>query len=349
MGCPVTEPLGVALLGCAHTAHAWSYARALTSSPTARLLGVFDEVPELAAPIAQEFGVPQLTDATSLVERAGVEAVVVCSATVQHRRLVELAAGHGLHVLCEKPIATRLQDARAIVDVCARSSVQLQMAFVTRFLPLVQQVRSAIVAGDLGDLLAMVAGNRGRPPLPPHYPPWITTKAESGGGALIDHSVHLTDVMRHLTGAEVVRVAAEVDSRLWDCGVDDVALLSLVFDDGPVASVDPSWSVPAGNPWDYDFYLRVVGTRGSLSVTDLAESVRLVSATAGGGLRLVPFGVDVDAAMVEAFVASVRAGVVLDPCATGDDGLRALEIALAGYAAADRAEMVALPLELPEG
>jgi predicted dehydrogenase len=74
-----------------------------------------------------------------------------------------------------------------------------------------------------------------------------------------------------------------------------------------------------------------------------------VSASAGGGLRLVPFGVDVDAAMVEAFVASIRAGEVLGPCATGDDGLRALEIALAGYAAADRAETVSLPLELPEG
>jgi predicted dehydrogenase len=349
MGCPVTEPLGVAIVGCAHTAHAWSYARALASSPTARLLGVFDEVPELAAPIAQEFDVAQYTDATSLVERAGVEAAVVCSATVQHRPLVELAAGRGLHVLCEKPIATRLQDARAIVDVCARSSVQLQLAFVTRFLPLVQQVRSAIAAGDLGDLLAIVAGNRGRPPLPPQYPPWITTPAESGGGALIDHSVHLTDVLRHLTEREVVRVAAEVDSRLWECGVDDVALLSLVFDGGPVASVDPSWSVPAGNPWDYDFYLRVVGTRGSLSITDLAESVRLVSASAGGGLRLVPFGVDADAAMIEAFVGSVRAGETLSPCATGDDGVRALEIALAAYAAAEGAEMVSLPHEPLEG
>jgi predicted dehydrogenase len=347
MGRPVTEPLGVAILGCAHTSHAWSYARALASSPTARLLGVFDETPELAERIGRQFGVPQYSDATSLVELAGVQAVVVCSATAQHRALVELAASRGLHVLCEKPIATSMEDARAIVDVCARSSVQLHSAFVTRFLPLVQRVRAAIDAGDLGDLVGIVAGNRGRPPLPPQYPRWITTSAESGGGALIDHSVHLTDVMRHLTGREVTRVAAEVDALLWDCGVDDVALLSLVFDGGPVASLDPSWSVPVGNPWDYDFYLRVVGTRGSLSITDLAESVRLVSPSAGGGLRLVPFGVDVDAAMVEAFVASVQAGEILSPCATGEDAMRALEVALAGYAAASRAEMVSLPIGSP--
>jgi hypothetical protein len=106
----------------------------------------------------------------------------------------------------------------------------------------------------------------------------------------------------------VVRVTAETDSLFWGSGVDDMALLSLVFDGGAVGGVDPSWSVPAGNPWDYDFFLRIVGTKGSVSVTDLAESVQLVSGSAGGGLRLVPFGVDIDALMVEAFVASIRPG-----------------------------------------
>jgi predicted dehydrogenase len=340
----VTGRVGVAIIGCAHTAHAWSYARALAASPTARLVGVCDESPSLGRPIADEFGSVYHDDAAGLVESADVEAVVVCSPTVDHRRHVEQAARSGRHVLCEKPLATTLDDAQAMVATCHEADVQLQMAFVTRFLPLVQQLRAAIDAGDLGDIIALVGGNRGRPPLPPQYPPWITTASESGGGALMDHSVHLTDVMRHLTGREVVRVGAEVDSLLWDCEVDDVALLSMVFEGGVVASVDPSWSVPTGNPWDYDFYLRVVGTLGSMAITDLAESLQLVSTHAGSGLRLVPFGVDVDAAMVEAFVASVRAGRTRSPCADGHDGLRALEIALAGYAAADAGRMLPLPL-----
>jgi len=58
-------------------------------------------------------------------------------------------------------------------------------------------------------VIGLRAGNRGRPPLPPHYPAWITQAHESGGGALIDHSVHLTDLVRHLTGREVTSVAAE--------------------------------------------------------------------------------------------------------------------------------------------
>ena len=158
----------------------------------------------------------------------------------------------------------------------------------------------------------------------------------------MDHSVHLTDIMRHLSGQEVVKVAAEVDSLLWSAGVDDVALMSLEFERGMVASVDPSWSVPADNPWDYDFSLRVLGTHGSLVIDDLAGSLQVVSRRSPGGLRLVPFGVDVDGVMVEAFLASVRAGEAIPPCASGDDGLRALEVALAGYQAARAGSPVTL-------
>ncbi len=329
----MTGRLGVALLGCAHGPHAWSYARALTASEHADLVGVHDASPQLADAITRDFAVPYHVSAEQLVSTSGVDAVVVCSATVEHRRLVELAAAHGRHVLCEKPVATTLADAHAMVAACARAGVQLHTAFVSRFHPLVEQVRAAVRAGDVGDVLGVVAGNRGRPPLPPQYPGWITDPDQSGGGALIDHSVHLTDVLRHVTGREVQRVFAEAGDLLWDSGVDDLALLSLVLDGGAVATLDPSWSVPANHPWDYDFFLRLLGSQGSLAIDDAAESVRLVGADAPG-LRLVGVGADVDARMVEAFVASVRAGDVLDPCATGEDGTAALEVALAAYTSA---------------
>ena len=335
--------VGVAILGCAHVSHAWSYARALRLSPTARLAGVFDVSPQLCEPVARDFDAPVHLDAAALVEAAGVDAVVVCSATADHRSYVELAAERGRHVLCEKPLATTLSDARAMISACRSGGVQLHCAFVSRFLPLVQQARAVLQAGDIGDVIGMVAGNRGRPPLPPQYPDWITSPAQAGGGALIDHSVHLTDVLRHLTGREVRRVGAEADSLLWGLSVDDVALMSLTFDGGAVASIDPSWSVPAGNPWDYDFFCRILGSAGCVSITDTAESLQLVSRLVGGGVRSIGFGADADQAMIEAFVASIRAGSVVDPCADGTDGLRALEVALAGYESANRRRMVDLP------
>jgi predicted dehydrogenase len=245
---------------------------------------------------------------------------------------VEAAASAGFHVLCEKPIATTADDARAMIATCRNAGVQLHVAFVCRFLPHVRSIKKAMDSGSLGEVIGLRAGNRGRPPLPPHYPAWITRARESGGGALIDHSVHLTDLVRHLTGREVTAVAAETGALLWDASVEDCVLLSLVLDNGAVAGLDPSWSVPANNPWDYDFFLRLVGTGGSVDLDDLAESVRVVSGRMADGLRLAGFAEDPDAAMIETFCASVRQGRLIEPSASGEDGLRALEVALAGYA-----------------
>lgn len=338
------HPTGVAVLGAAHLTHAWAYVRALTASENAHVVGIHDAEPVHAHWIRRDFGVPFVDDARDLVSSADVDAVVVCSANVDHRAHVELAASYGRDVLCEKPIATTVEDARAMVAACAAAGVQLHVAFVSRFLPVVGRARQAVRDDRLGELIGLVGGNRGRPPLPPSYPPWITDPVAAGGGALIDHSVHVTDAMRHVSGLEVAEVSAEAGALLWDRGVDDTAILLLRFATGAIGSVDPSWSVPADSPSDYDFYLRVVGTEGSLDLSDAAESLQVVSAREGGdrGLRHASFADDADRAMIEAFVSSVRSGTVQAPCATGDDGVRALEVALAGYRSAASGTAVAL-------
>jgi predicted dehydrogenase len=329
----VSRPTGVAVVGAASLQHAWAYVRALTAADDARVVGIHDAEPEHTRWIRQDFGVPFVDDATELVSSPDVDAVLVCSANADHRAHVELAAAHGRHVLCDKPIATTLDDARAMVGACAEADVQLHIAFVARFLSVVARARQAIHDGRIGEPIGLVGGNRGRPPLEPTYPPWITDPVAAGGGALIDHSVHVTDAMRHITGLEVTEVSAEAGALLWGRDVEDVTILLLRFANGAVGSVDPSWSVPADNPWDYDFFLRVLGTEGSLDITDVAASLHVVSAREGGprGLRHASFAEDPDRAMIEAFLASVRSGSVREPCATGVDGVRALEVALAGY------------------
>jgi predicted dehydrogenase len=338
------KPVGVAILGAAHMGHAWAYSRALTESPNAHVVGLHDPEPAHTRWIRQDFGVPLAGDAEALLASPEVDAVLVCGANDEHRVQVELAAAHGKHVLCEKPIATTAQDAEAMVAACAAAGVQLHVAFVSRFLPLVERARTAVRDGRLGELIGLVGANRGRPPLPPAYPGWITDPVAAGGGALIDHSVHVIDVMRHVSGLEVAEVSAEAGSLLWNLDVDDVAVVLLRWENGAVGSVDPSWSVPADHPYDYDFSLRLVGTEGSLEITDGAEALNVVSTREGGprGLRRASFAEDADRAMIEAFLASVRAGVIEDPCATGQDGVRALEVALAGYRSSDRGQVVRL-------
>lgn len=336
----MTRSIAVGMLGCAHVPHAMSYARALAADPHARLIGVYDTDPGLAQTVGTRYDAPVMASPEALLDAA--EAVVVCSATLDHRPLVELAAARGRHVLCEKPIATTLEDGRAMIDACEAAGVQLHIAFVTRFYPLVQEVRTLIKAGEIGEIVGLVGGNRGRPPLPPQYPGWITDREQAGGGALIDHSVHVTDVMRHVTGLEALDVAAEVDDRFWSAGVDDMAILSVRFDGGAIATVDPSWSVPEDNPWHYDFFLRILGTKGALTIGDTTEAINVVGAVGRSGQVLVPFTVDIDALQIAAFLGSIRDGARRDPSASGEDGIRALEIALAGYASAATATRVEL-------
>jgi predicted dehydrogenase len=174
--------LGVALLGAAHMPHAWAYARALAASPGVRLVGVHDIDRDHTRWIEQDFGVPFVADAGDLVSSPEVDALIVCSANADHRAHVELAAAAGKHVLCEKPIATTIEDAEAVVEACAQAGVQLHVAFGARFLPLVARVRAAVRDGRVGEVIGLVGGNRGRPPLPSSYPAWITDPAAAGGG-----------------------------------------------------------------------------------------------------------------------------------------------------------------------
>jgi predicted dehydrogenase len=168
---------------------------------------------------------------------------------------------------------------------------------------------------------------------------------QAGGGALADHSVHVTDALRYVLGAEVESVSAETGTLLHpELAVDDCAILLLKFSTGAVASVDPSWSIPANHPYHYDFYLRILGADGLITIDDTRQALAVVrdGVTTGRGAVLEQFGVDVDAEMVQHFIRSVRAGALLPPGASGEDGLRALEISLAAYSAAESGQVVHL-------
>ena len=342
------EPLGIAILSTAHIAHASMYTHALMNLPNIEVLGVYDEDPSRGRAFAQRFGgLTFYEEVEPLLERKDVRAVVVCSPTDTHAALVTAAARAGKHILCEKPIATTLSDARLMIASCAETDVQLHIPFVSRFYPMVQAVQTMIASNELGPVCAMVGGNRGRPPLPPAYPSWITNVEQAGGGALIDHSVHVSDVMRFITGAEVASVSAEVGTLLHKgLKVDDSALLLLRFKNDMVGSIDPSWSIPAANPYHYDFYLRILAAEGTLSLDDTRQGLQVSSdAVTGRGTFLEPFGMNIDGRMVEHFIRCIRQDEFLPPAASGEDGLRALEIALAAYESARLGEPVAVSVE----
>jgi predicted dehydrogenase len=322
-----------AVLSYAHSGHAVSYSNTLKGIEGAELAAIHDEDARRGRQFAEQFGIPFYAGLDQLLQREDIQCVIVCSPTDQHRDLVCAAARSGKHVLCEKPLATTIADASVMIETCRSQGVLLQIPFVSRFYPMLQTARRIVQNGEIGPVLGAVGGNRGVPPLPPAYPEWILDPVQAGGGALMDHSVHVTDAMRFVLGVEVESVFAE-KSIFHPLGlaVEDCGLISLTFQNGIIASVDPSWSIPEKNPYHYDFYLRILGEKGIINLDDTRQALTVVSdRPEQSGVHAQPFGLDVDLEMLRHFIRCVRLGENLFPAATGEDGLRALEIALAAY------------------
>ena len=155
--------------------------------------------------------------------------------------------------------------------------------------------------------------------------------------------------MRFLSGAEATRVYAEIGTLFHpELTVDDMAVLLVTFEDDIAASVDPSWSIPITNPFHYDFFLRILGSEGVIELDETKQSLQITRASEGDrSFVLESFGPDVELAMLRHFVQCIRSGGFAPPAASGADGLRTLEIALAAYESARRGQPV--PILEPAG
>jgi len=129
----------IAILSFAHM-HAYSYAACLNEHPGATLVGIWDDDVKRGRAAAKQFGTKFVADLDALL--AGeVEGVIVCAENVQHRALVERAARAGKWILCEKPLATTVTDAKAMVAACKKAKVGLGTAFPCRFVPALMEAR----------------------------------------------------------------------------------------------------------------------------------------------------------------------------------------------------------------
>ncbi len=136
----------------------------------------------------------------------GVDAVVVTSENARHRALVEQAAAAGAHVLCEKPLATTWEDGLAMRAAADAAGVLLMVAFPVRFAGTFARLSATKRAGRLGEVLSVRGANNGMLPLTRS---WFTEPELSGGGAIVDHVVHIADLLDALLdGTPAVTVTA---------------------------------------------------------------------------------------------------------------------------------------------
>lgn len=337
LNAPASRPLRVAVLSFAHT-HAIGYCRALAGRADIDLVvtdpdgaSAPDDAPRGAA-LADSLGVRYVQSYTDALAW-GPDAVIVTAENARHRELVEAAAAVGAHILCEKPLATTVEDAEAMLAAVERAGVTLMTAYPVRFAPSFADLLHRVRSGQLGTLLAVKGTNNGKLPA---ERAWFTDPALSGGGALVDHVVHCADLLDELLGEQPDSVHA-VANRILHPGsaVETGGLVTAVYPSGVVATIDCSWSVPQSAPTWGGLTLQVTGTRGSVTIAPFAP--HLGGQTLNGPVW-VPLGADLDAAMLDEFVDAVRSGRPATP--DGQVGLRTLRVVDAARRSAATGELV---------
>jgi predicted dehydrogenase len=332
----------VAVLSFAH-GHAQGYVRYLLTRCDVEVIACDPD--GMASPdagprgleLANQLGVTYV-DSVQEALAWGPDAVVVCSENINHRALVEQAAAAGAQILCEKPLATTAADAAAMLAATREAGVALMIAYPVRFSPSFVDLLAQVRAGALGEVLAVMGTNNGWIPLGDRQ--WFTDPALSGGGCFVDHIVHCADLLDALLGQSATSVRAVSNAILHaDAGVqvETGGLVTITYPSGVIATIDCSWSQPLSAPNWGGLTLEVVGTKGSIKIGPFASHV-------GGygtkGAIWLPFGPDLDAAMIEEFLAGVVQG--RSPQPDGQVGLRTVSLMNAAQRSARTGAPVAL-------
>lgn len=318
--------LRTALLSFAHM-HAYSYADVLVSnSVDAELVAIADSSTERLAAVRDRYPSVQhvFSDYRELLRSGVAQAVIIASENVFHAPMAFHALDAGMHVLCEKPLATTVSDARNMIEAAKRAGRVLMTAFPVRFSPAIACAKRLIDNGELGRILGAATTNHGSMP-----GSWFVNPELSGGGAVIDHTVHVVDLLRFLFGCEIVEVYACYEKRLHpEINCEDVGLLSMTMENGAVVTLDTSWSRCKTYPIWGDVKLEIRGELGRLALDCFPTQVHRYD---DRRQRHEAYSLtdNLDLLMIREFVSAVRENRA--PVVTGEDGLRALEVALAAY------------------
>jgi predicted dehydrogenase len=318
----------IAVISFAHV-HATAYLQLLAQREDVDVVGCdpgHASTPGRGRQLAHESGA-EYVETLEEVLAWGADAVVVAAENNQHRRYTEWAAEHGLHVLCEKPLATTVADARAMIDACQAGGVRLMVAYPARFAPAFVQLRAAVASGELGDIRAAHGSNPGKSPV--GLREWFGDPEQSGGGAIMDHTVHLADLLDELfDGALPLEVYADANSLLFeDLAVESAGLVSVRYEGDRVATIECGWTQPQANPAWGGLDLTVIGDAAVVEFDAFPPSG---AGYVDGAPTLLSSGPDLDALLLDEFIAAIRDDRTPQP--DGWSALRSLAVVEAAYA-----------------
>jgi 1,5-anhydro-D-fructose reductase (1,5-anhydro-D-mannitol-forming) len=260
-----------------------------------------------------------------VIARDDIDAVYISTINELHRTHTEAAAAAGKHVLCEKPLALTVEDGRAMLEACERAGVTLATNHHLPGSGIHRTIRRLVADGAVGRVLAVRVFHAVM--LPAHLQGGWRLESRTGGGVAMDITCHDASVLNPLLGAlptDVVALAAKQGP--WGAAAEDALMSTMRYADGALVQTHDAFTIayaPTG--------LHVLGSDGSI---EAAEA--MVQDPVGTILLRDPRGErevepddrrDLYEINVAAFVAALRGEGA--PTATGVDGLRAVQVALA--------------------
>lgn len=316
--------IGWGLIGASTIAREWMIA-AMRAQPGQRVAAVMSADAARAAQYAQANGIPASYASLDalLVDRA-VDAVYVSTTNELHKAQVLAAAAAGKHVLCEKPLALTVSDAREMVAGCAVAKVVIGTNHHLRHAATHRKIRELMRAGAIGrPLFARVFH---AVYLPPHLQGWRLHKPEAGGGVILDITCHDADTLRFILDAEPVEATAlSQQADLASGEVEDGVMSVLRFDNGVVAQTHDAFTVRHA-----DTGLEIHGTEGSIVARNVMSQRPVGEVFLRTSKGETPIPVEhgnLYEGVLRSFAAAIATGSPMS--ASGEDGVRSLATAVA--------------------
>jgi predicted dehydrogenase len=256
-------------------------AKAVARSQGSTLVAVFDVNRNSADQVASETGARVCGSLDELMQ-VPMDALIVSSPVHLHVEPCLKAFERGLHVLCEKPLTHTVETSRAVVRAAADAGRLLAVGFNLRYYPAFEFIRDAIAGGKIGNLdhLRVFGGHEG---LPKFDADWQYRAPESGGGAMWDVGIHMTDLARYFLG-EVTEVYGSMTERVWNVpGSEDNAIAVFRNPQGIAASYQATWIEWKG----YGIAVEAYGDRGMVRGEYAPMRNLLITQDRPGGERRV--------------------------------------------------------------
>ncbi|MCY4063169.1 MAG: Gfo/Idh/MocA family oxidoreductase [Chloroflexi bacterium] len=288
--------IGAGIVGGGLHAHVYHHL------PAAELVAICDLDEARAREVAERYGAPQVyTDYRDLLARDDIAAVSIATPDFAHREIAVAAAKAGKHILVEKPLATTIEDAEAILRAVDAAGVKLMVDFHNRANPAFVTSRQAVLDGELGELKYIYARLSNTTFVPTQMLPWA-----SKSSALWFLASHTLDMACWLLNDKPKRVYAVSRSGvLQEMGIDtqDFHVAIVEFQRGAVVTLENSWILPETEPNVFNLKMELLGSEGVMYIN--TSDNRTVEKYTRAGVSLpdtLGFTLDPSSARLSGFV-----------------------------------------------